>query len=104
MRPYMLVSAVLAAGGCANDATTTVAYDEVAQSLGPQLVTDRLGDATVVAYGGVAPVERSGVFLRYDARCTNSLGMSIACGPGTVNAEVTAFWGNSQLAGMAHWS
>ena len=102
MRPYLFVSAALVIGGCANDAGTAIPYDETAQSLGTHLMTDRLGDATTVARGGIAPEERDGLLLSYDARCTNGVGKSIACGEWTVNAEVTAFWGNREIAGLAH--
>jgi hypothetical protein len=103
MRAYLFVPAALLVGGCANDAGSAIAYDETARSLGPHLTTDRLADATTVARGGVAPDERDGVLLSYDARCTNGVGKSIPCGEWTVNADVTAFWGNRDLAGLAHW-
>jgi hypothetical protein len=104
MRPYLLVSLLTAAAGCANVATDDVPYDDVARSIGPHLVTDRLGDATAIARGGVAPGQRDGVILSYAAHCTTSTGKAVPCGEWTVNAEVTAFWGNADLAGLAHWS
>ena len=103
MRPYLFVSAALVIGGCANEADTAIPYDETAQSLGAHLVTNRIADATTVALGGIAPTARDGLLLSYDASCTNGVGKSIPCGEWTVNADVTAFWGNRDMAGLAHW-
>jgi hypothetical protein len=103
MRPYPLGFALLVVAGCASDATSDIPYDDVARSLGPHLVTNRLGDATSVARAGTAPDERDGMFLSYAARCSNSVGKAIACGEWTVNADVTAYWGNGYEAGLARW-
>jgi len=103
--------AVLALGGCANDAQLATPYDEVAQTIGAQLATSggggeltALTDATMVAHGALPPsyvvkndvvhATHDGIEYQYLVRCFDSSSRLLAeCGGEAATAQVTAVWG-----------
>lgn len=110
MRPHVVITAVLAAGGCANDAKPAVDYDAVARAYGAQLATSdgggelaALADAMKLARGETVPAARGDAPYRYSIRCFASTGASVTCGDRATSADVTATWGNGQWFHLTQW-
>jgi hypothetical protein len=110
MRPHVMITAVLAVGGCANDASPTVDYDAVARAYGAQLATSdgggelaALADAMKLARGETVPAARGDAPYDYAVRCFASTGAPVTCGDRAANADVTAVWGNGHWFHLTQW-
>lgn len=110
MRPHVVITAVLAVGGCANDAGPAVDYDAVARAYGAQLATSdgggelaALADAVKLARGETVPAARGDAPTSYSILCFASTGARVTCGDRAANADVTAVWGNGHWFHLAQW-
>jgi hypothetical protein len=94
--------AALAFAGCATTSEPTPPYDEIARTLGDQLVGERiaLANVTRIAHGG----NPDAAIASYDVRCFDAVGKRITCGPWTVTATATAVWGGPDYFRDAMWT